>query len=104
MSTANQSDRNWLGSLLPGIFVVTSALILYLICFGLALSLAQRDVVPLRFVLRVYSPLPFSFQQQYLTLWARFDSRCSRIYANVIDEMVQQRIESEFGNRVALTR
>jgi hypothetical protein len=104
MSTPNHTDQNWVRSLLRGVIIVASVAALYLLCFGPALSLAQRGVVPLRFVLRVYSPLPLSFQQQYLSSWARFDSRCSSVYAELVNEMVQKRFESEFGNRAALMR
>ena len=104
MKTANQTDRSWVRPLFRGAYIAATVFGLYLLSFGPALSLAERKVAPLRFVLQAYLPLPLSFQRQYLTLWARFDSRCSPAYADVVNEMVQKHIESEFGHRAALVR
>jgi hypothetical protein len=79
MSTAHESERSFSGLLLRGVLIALAAVVLYLLCFGPALSLAQRQVIPLHFVLHAYRPLPLSFEQQYLSVWARLDSRCSRV-------------------------
>ena len=31
------------------------------------------------FALRAYRPLPLGFQQHYLTVWGKLDSRCVRV-------------------------
>lgn len=101
-STAHQGDRSWPRLLLCDVLVALGVVVLYLVSFDPALSLAQRQVVPLRFVLLAYRPLPLSFQQQYLTVWARLDSQCSRVREKMIDDLVLRRIQSEFGNRAAV--
>jgi hypothetical protein len=79
MTASHQSERSGARSVLRWVLVAVGLIAFYLLAYGPALSLAQRQVIPLRFVLRAYRPLPMSFQQQYLWYYARLDSRCYRI-------------------------
>lgn len=51
----------------------------YVLSYGPALSLSRRGIIPADAFAGFYRPLPLSFQQEYLNIWVRVDSKCNRI-------------------------
>ena len=82
MTNEPKPEPSMTRSILRCVLVVFGVCALYLLCFGPALSLAKRQIIPMRFVLRAYRPLPLSFQQEYLSYWIRIDPSCYRIEYN----------------------
>lgn len=81
--------------------VIGIVVFLYILSYGPAWSLVARRVISVNVVNTFYQPMPPPVRSICLQFWIRIDTR---VEAAVIDDLVNQCIRVEFGNRAALIK